>query len=95
MSRGGLWALTRLSCVLSGGTGGRGLFEAVDGDWLVDDEEPADHLPFAGPEQSYTVQDKQHEMRPQLHLHANITEAAVLEAKSDPNHYKNNKIWLP
>lgn len=60
-----MWALTRLRCVLSGGTGGRGLVEAVDGDWLVYDEEPADHVPFAGPEQSYTVQDKQHNMRRQ------------------------------
>lgn len=57
--------LTRLRCVLSGGTAGRGLFEAVDGDGLVHDEESADHLPLVGPEQGYTVQDKQHNVKPQ------------------------------
>lgn len=56
--------LTGLSGVLRGGVTQWGLSEAVDGDRLVHDEEPADHFPFAGPQQSYTVQDKQHNVRP-------------------------------
>lgn len=36
----------------------------VEGDWLVHDEQFADHLPFAGPEQSYTVQEEHHHLRP-------------------------------
>ena len=51
---------TRLGGVLHSGASGRGLAEAADGDWLVYQEESADHLPLAGPEKSYTVQREPH-----------------------------------
>lgn len=56
--------LTGLSGVLSSGTTWCGLFEALDGNCLINNEESADHFPLAGPEQSYTVQHKQQQMRP-------------------------------
>lgn len=68
-----LCTLTRLSCVLSGGATGRVVLEAVDGDGLVYDEESADYLPFVRPEQSYTVQDKQHNMRPEQYIISNTS----------------------
>lgn len=50
--------LTGLGGVLSGGSVGSGPCQTVDGDLLVHNEEPADDFPLAGPEQSYTEQDK-------------------------------------
>lgn len=50
--------LTGLGGVLSGGSVGSAPCQTVDGDLLVHDEEPADDFPLAGPEQSYTEQDK-------------------------------------
>lgn len=37
----------------------------MDGYGLINDEQFADDLPLAGPEQSYTVPDRQHNMRGQ------------------------------
>lgn len=54
-----LWTFTRLSGVLGGGATWCSPFQAVDGDWLVNDEESADHIPFVWPQQSYTVQNNQ------------------------------------
>lgn len=55
--------LTGLGGVLRGGSVGSGPAQAVDGDLLVHDEEPADDFPLAGPEQSYTEQDKRFRVR--------------------------------
>lgn len=43
---------------MSAGATGGALFKAADGDGLVYNEKPADHVPLTGPQQSYTVQDK-------------------------------------
>lgn len=52
--------LTRLGGVLHTGAVGRGLADPADGDWLINQEVSADHLPFVGPEKSYTVQREHH-----------------------------------
>lgn len=55
--------LTGLGGVLRGGSVRSGPAQTVDGDLLVHDEEPADDFPLAGPEQSYTEQDKPFRVR--------------------------------
>lgn len=57
-------AVTGLGGVLGGGAL-CALSEAVDGYGLIHDEESADDFPLAGPEQSYTVPDRQRNMRAQ------------------------------
>lgn len=59
--------LTGLGGVLSGGSVGGARCRAMDGDLLVHNEEPADDLPLAGPEQSYTEHHKAVSVRQRKH----------------------------